>query len=93
MVYIFPKWDMTDTLPAFHDSESATAIEMVYKLYETINKLIEEHNSFIEHVNEILTNNEIKFNHDLEIYATGLRQEFQDFIDTVDLKITEIEGG
>ena len=45
MIDNLPKWVLPNNYPAFYDSESATAIEMVAKLYGAMKTLIEEHNT------------------------------------------------
>lgn len=85
---LLPKWRLTKSLPASRDSESSTCIEMTYKLYKAMQNLISEYTTFSSEVSATLSENEEKFNQDLEIYATSLRQEFQDFVDIVDLKIS-----
>lgn len=47
-----PLWAPTTGRPAFYDSESATAIEMVAKIYGSMNALIEEYNKTIETLNQ-----------------------------------------
>lgn len=41
-----PNWSIPDLQPTFFDSESATTIEMVAKLYGKIKELIETYNKF-----------------------------------------------
>lgn len=86
-----PIWVRPATIPATTDSESASVIEMTYKLYNTMQELITEYNTFAENVNKQITDFETKYEGDIEIFTTSLRQEFQDFIDIVDLKIKDFE--
>lgn len=46
-VYPLPHWIVADTLPAFYETEGATAIQMVAKLYNKVNELIESYNEMI----------------------------------------------
>ena len=41
-----PNWGIPNIHPAFFDVESATAIEMVAKLYSKMKELVEEYNKF-----------------------------------------------
>ena len=84
-----PRWAVADTFPAFHDTESLSAIEMTARLYGAMNKLIEDYNKFIETIENSI--NEFTGNHenDFEVYKTALRQEFQDFIDVIRLRDLE----
>lgn len=43
-----PKWIVADTLPAFYETEGATAIQMVAKLYQKVNDLIESFNELVD---------------------------------------------
>ena len=82
-----PHWVIPDKFPVFYDHESATVIEMVAKMHGVINELVDEYNKFIDETNTTLENYINKANGDNEIFRVELRQEFQDFIDVVELKI------
>lgn len=77
-----PKWRLTSKQPAFYDTESGTAIEMVAKVYGAMQELIDEHNNFVQTITDLLNEFEESSNKNFEEFAVGLRQEFQDFIDT-----------
>lgn len=83
-----PYWVMPKTLPATEDMESSTCIEMTYKLYQTMNKFIESYNEFVDETNNKVNTFIEKINGDMEVWTTSIRQEFQDFIDVVDLKLS-----
>lgn len=82
-----PKWLVTDTHPSLYDLESATAIEQTAKVYGAMQKLIEEYNAFSERVNAIVEEYEGFTTKDNEEFRVALRQEFQDFIDIINLKV------
>lgn len=88
---LLPKWILTTGLPASMDHESATAIEQTYKVYKAMQDLITEYNNYVDEVNRKLLDHESKYKSDMETFTTSLRQEFQDFIDVVDLKIQDLE--
>ena len=46
-VYPLPHWIVADTLPAFYETEGATAIQMVAKLYQKVKELIESFNDMV----------------------------------------------
>ena len=46
-VYPLPHWIVADTLPAFYETEGATAIQMVAKLYNKVKELIESFNEMV----------------------------------------------
>lgn len=86
-----PKWFLTSGLPAFRDGESSTALEQTYKVYQAMQNLIDEYNKFVDTYNTEWSQFEEKYNGDMEVFTTSLRQEFQDFIDVVDLKVSGID--
>ena len=87
-----PKWRMTCPFPAFLECESGTAIEMTAKLYGAMQELIEEYNAFVESTNTKINEFTATTTEDIETFKTGIRQEFQDFIDTIDLKVSQMEN-
>lgn len=87
-----PKWVSTKSQPAFYDSESATAIEQTAKLYGAMQELIEEHNNFIESISKQINDFIIDTNGDYEVFQIAMRQEFQDFIDVVDVRLARLEN-
>ena len=87
MIEQLPNWAIANEHPSFYDVESATAIEMVAKLYRKVNDLIKEHNTFTEEFKTAFEEFKKGVNDNFELFATELRQEFQDFIDVVELKI------
>ena len=82
-----PKWFLTKGVPAFEDSESASFSEQTFKVYNAMNELIGEYNEFADRINEEFELFKTKYNSDIELFTTSLRQEFQDFINVVDLRI------
>ena len=84
-----PHWGLRDKHPSIYDRESATAIEMVSKLYGKVNEIISNYNSFLERVEKRIDDFEDSNDKNYEVFTIGLRQEFQDFIDVVELKLKE----
>ena len=89
MIDNLPKWNIADSNPAFYEYESATAIEMVAKLYAKVKELIESHNTFTDEMTKAFEEFKQAVNDNFELFSTELRQEFQDFIDVVELKIKD----
>ena len=85
-----PIWRLTGTLPASRDSESATVLEQTYKLYQKMQELITDYNEFATKVNKEIEDHESKYESDMEEFTMSIRQEYQDFMDSVDLKLTDI---
>ena len=90
---LLPKWIMQDTQPAIYDAESVTNLEAIAKLRAAMNELITQFNAFVEEVNAKVDNFIAETTQDQEVFETALRQEFQDFIDLVELKLETATGG
>lgn len=86
---LLPKWILPGTLPAIYDTESKTIQQQTARVYQKMNELIEDYNAFVDDVNSRITEHNDKMDHDLEVYAQSLRQEFQDFIDVCTLQLEE----
>lgn len=89
MIPLLPRWNLHQNRPTFYDTDSVTMLELAGRMHGSMNELITDYNSFVDNVNKIITefvNNTEKKN---EVFETALRQEFQDFIDIVDLKLKE----
>ena len=84
-----PKWCITDRFPALYDVESATTIEQTAKIYGAMNELVDEYNKHAETINNELEKFENGLIADFETYKVAMRQEFQDFIDVIDLKMQD----
>lgn len=85
-MYTLPLWVLPNSKPGFYDTESATAIEQTAKLYRAMQDLIEEYNSFATRVNEEIEKFMSGTEKDYDVFKVALRQEFQDFIDVIELK-------
>ena len=87
-----PEWIMTKGQPAFYDTESATAIEMVSKLHGAVNTLIEEYNKAVIEFDTFEGTIEEKN----ECFKANIIAMMNDFIDaanmTHDLQSKEIEA-
>ena len=86
-----PRWVLTSKNPAFYESESATSIEMVAKLYGAMQTLIDEYNGFAERTEQAINSFMTDATADRETFEVAMRQEFQDFIDVVELRINAAE--
>lgn len=92
MIELLPKWVLVNKRPSINDSESLTVIEQTAKIYGAMNDLITEYNSFADRVNQIITDftaDTTKNNNEFEI---AIRQEFQDFIDVIEIKCADQES-
>lgn len=88
---LLPKWALTNLRPTIYDAESGSVIEQTAKVYGAMNELIEEYNKFADSWNSKIEVFMSDVNADNETFRVALRQEFQDFIDVVVLKIAELD--
>ena len=86
-----PLWVLNEKFPSFYDMESKTVIEQTVRVYGAMRSLIEEYNKMISDLNGNMEEFEQLFGTNYENFAMGLRQEFQDFIDVVNLQIEKLE--
>ena len=86
-MYKLPKWCITDTMPGFYDTESATAIEQTAKLYKAMNDLVDEYNTFADSTNKIIEDFINGTNSDYELFKLEMAQKFEEFIGVVELKL------
>lgn len=86
-MYKLPKWILADPTPALYDAENGTVIEQTAKVYKAFNELVDEYNTYVENLNKHIEEFENTLVKDQEAFKVGIRQEYQDFINTVDLKI------
>ena len=82
-----PHWVLTDTLPAFYDCESATAIQQTAKIYGKIQELITLYNEFTDNVNRYITDFENGIIKDFNCFQNCIIKTMNDYIATIDMKI------
>ena len=87
MLELLPRWNLHANKATFYDTDSVTMLELASKLHGTMNELISEYNKFTDglqtKINEFIESD----GQEKETFKTALRQEFQDFIDVINLKI------
>ena len=88
-VKLLAHWCVTDFQPAIYDVDSATAIEQTAKVYAKMQELVTAYNTFVDNVNKHILEFEDGTNKSIEVFQVGIRQEFQDFIDIINLKIKD----
>ena len=88
-VKLLAHWCVTDFQPAIYDVDSATAIEQTAKVYAKMQELVTAYNTFVDNVNKHILEFEDGTNKSIEVFQVGIRQEFQDFIDVINLKIKD----
>ena len=82
-----PLWVLPEKFPSIYDSESATAIEMVGKVYAKMRELVDSYNEFANEVNVEINQFVAQGEYDKETFKVAMSQRFQDFIDAVELKL------
>ena len=82
-----PHWVLTDTLPAFYDCESATAIQQTAKLYGKIQELITIYNDFVRDINRYITEFEDGIIKDFNCFQNCVIKTMNDYIESIDTKI------
>lgn len=87
MIKPLPKWVLTDKYPAFYDTESVTAIEMVAKLYGSMQELITDYNKFVDEVNQAIKDFEDGMIASFEEFKTCVMSLMENYIASVDMKI------
>lgn len=85
-IELLPKWVIPDTSPFSYDTEGVTTLESIARTRAKMNELIEHYNEFVDACNEKITGFHGETLEELKVFESALRQEFQDFIDVVDLK-------
>lgn len=89
MLKPLPHWCMTGEHPAFYDTESRTAIQMVARLYSKMEELIEDYNTYVDQIDNL--NEEFKNDVNAEItdFETEVNGIVNEFVETVNGKIAE----
>ena len=92
MIPLLPRWYLMPNRPSFYDTDSKTLLELASTLHATMNDLIEDYNNFVDATNDAITEFTEQTAENQEKFAIALRQEFQDFINVVELKITSFNN-
>ena len=86
-----PNWVIANHFPAIHDFESLTVLEQTARIYGAMNTFIEEFTAFSKELSERVSADLSEMEQKIEVYGMSLRQEFQDFIDVVELQLAAQE--
>ena len=82
-----PHWCMTGTRPAFYDTESATTIEMVAKLYGSYTELVEDYNKYVDEINKAILEFETGVISDTTTFKETITKIVHDYIKMIDDKV------
>lgn len=89
MIPLLPKWHLHGNRPTFYDADAVTMLELASTLHGTMNAVIDDYNKFVDATNKTIADfisGEIESR---EVFETAIRQEYQDFIDVVELKLKD----
>ena len=92
MIKNLPDWCLTSKSPAFYDTESGSAIEMVWRVYASMQNLIEAYNQFETDVNANNTKFENSILKDMEEFKACVSDLVENYINMIDLRIDSIAG-
>lgn len=82
-----PPIALTNLQPSFYDVESASAIEMVSKLYAYIQNMVNDYNAFVTEVNTEIENFENDTNRNIDCFTSCIKQLMLNYIESIDMKI------
>ena len=73
---LLPAWVLPPTLPSIYESESATALEMVAKVYGATKQMVEDYNKFADEINK-----------EISEFTSSSAAEIQNFKDYVERRL------
>lgn len=83
-----PHWCLTDLQPAFYDTESGTALQMIARIYPKIQELITNYNSFVDEINRYVDEFESGIISDFDCFKNCIIKTMNEYIKTIDTKIS-----
>lgn len=87
MITPLPLWVLTNKYPAIYDGESASAIEMVAKVYGKMQEMITDYNSYVKQINAAIADFEAATNQNFEDFKQEILNITSDYIACLDMKI------
>ena len=91
-VPFLPMWNLQPNRPCFYDSDSATMLELASKMQAAFNSMVEDYNNFAKSINDQITTFITSTSENQETFQLGIRQEIQNFIDDVNLRLAEMQS-
>lgn len=89
MLHKLPIWRIPSVHPAIHDLESSTAIEMVGRIYNSMNELITEYNKFAEQINAEIDNFTGSSSAEIQDFKKSMEQRLICKFNDLDAKMAE----
>jgi hypothetical protein len=87
MIPRLPYWILTEKHPAFLETESKTAVEMVSRVYGKVQEIVDDYNKFVDIINKTIEDYETNTNQDLNCFKENLTKIVHDYIATLDMKV------
>lgn len=84
---LLPAWTLTNFQPAFYDSESATVLQQMSKVYAKMQELLKDYNAFVNEINNTITDFQTGINKDFSCFKNCIIQTMNNYISTIDTKI------
>ena len=84
---LLPVWTLTNLQPAFYDSESATVLQQMSKVYAKMQELLTDYNNFVKEVNTYIEDFENGITKDFKCFRECITKTMNDYIATIDTKI------
>ncbi len=78
--------------PAFYDANSKSYLELIANFHAKLNECVTEINTFTESMNNQMDEFLVADEKAKQEHMTAIRQEYQDFIDVINLKVMELEN-
>lgn len=87
MIPFLAKTFLHSNKPSFYDGDSASLLQLVSKIHGALNDVIGEFNKLEENINSAIETFKESSSKDAEVFRVSIRQEFQDFIDVIDVQV------
>lgn len=82
-----PHWVLTDSQPAFYDTESGTTIQQTARVYAKIQELIRTYNEFVTRINQYINDFETGMISDFNSFKECVIETMNDYIRSIDQKV------
>lgn len=82
-----PPWNLTNKLPAFHDVESASSVQMTAKLYDYMKAFGLDYEKFVEEINTAITEYNTDMETDQKCFEEKITKTIHDYIHIIDTKL------
>ena len=86
-INLLPNWTLTNLQPAFYDSESATVLQQMAKVYAKMQELLSDYNNFVKEVNTYIEDFENGITKDFNCFKNCIIETMNNYIATIDTKI------